>query len=195
MPYVGHTIHSDLSGRISPPSLGGANYYLKLTDDYSQFKMVYIIKNKSETFDAIKHFLNEVEQKHGTKVKILVNNNGGEYLSRQLQNLLEENGIKMILTAPYSPQQNPISERGNQTTSEKARALLHKSKLTPYFWGDAVMTSVFIENITLSPYNNNQVLYHTWHKTKFDLKRLRTFGWLCYVNIPKILWPGKFSKT
>ncbi|MBW0573313.1 hypothetical protein O181_113028, partial [Austropuccinia psidii MF-1] len=113
VPYVGHTIHSDLLGRISPPSLGGAKYYLKLTDDYSRFKMVYIIKNKYDTFDAIKHFLNEVKQKHGTKVKIPVNNNGGEYLSRQLQNLLEENGIKMILTTPYSPQHNPISERGN----------------------------------------------------------------------------------
>ncbi|MBW0510063.1 hypothetical protein O181_049778 [Austropuccinia psidii MF-1] len=120
-PYVGHTIHSDLSRRrISPPSIDGANYYLKLTDDYSRFKTVYIIKNKLETFDAIKDYLNEVEQKHGTKVKILVNDNGGEYLSRQLQNLLEENDIKMVLTTPYSPQQNPISERGNQTTSEKA---------------------------------------------------------------------------
>ncbi|MBW0548123.1 hypothetical protein O181_087838 [Austropuccinia psidii MF-1] len=101
----------------------------------------------------------------------------------------------MVLTAPYSPQQNPISERGNQTTSEKAQALLHKSKLTPDFWGGAVTTSVFIENITLSPYNNNQVPYHAWHKTEFDLKRLRTFGCLCYVNIPKVLRQGKFLKT
>ncbi|MBW0561404.1 hypothetical protein O181_101119 [Austropuccinia psidii MF-1] len=29
----GHKIHSDLSGRISPPSIGGGNYYLKLMDD------------------------------------------------------------------------------------------------------------------------------------------------------------------
>ncbi|MBW0585008.1 hypothetical protein O181_124723 [Austropuccinia psidii MF-1] len=194
-PYVGHTVHSDLSGKISPPSIGGGNYYLKMTNDYSRFKVVYIIKRKSDKFDAIKDYLDEVEQKHGTKVKVLVNNNGGEYLSRQLQNLLEENGTKMVLTAPYSPQQNPISERGNRTTSEKARALLHKSNLTLDFWGEAVTTSVFIENITPSPYNNNRVPYHTWHKSEFDLKRLRTFGCLCYVNIPKVLREGKFSKT
>ncbi|MBW0499104.1 hypothetical protein O181_038819 [Austropuccinia psidii MF-1] len=101
----------------------------------------------------------------------------------------------MVLTAPYSPQQNPISERGNQTTSEKAQELLQKSKLTPEFWGEAVTTSVFIENITLSPYNNNKVPYHTLHKTKFDLKQLRTFGCLCYVNIFKVLQQGKFLKT
>ncbi|MBW0460748.1 hypothetical protein O181_000463 [Austropuccinia psidii MF-1] len=34
-PYICHTIHSNLLGKISPPSIGGANYYLKLTDDYS----------------------------------------------------------------------------------------------------------------------------------------------------------------
>ncbi|MBW0465843.1 hypothetical protein O181_005558 [Austropuccinia psidii MF-1] len=36
----GHTIHSDLSGKISPPSIGGGNYYPKLTDDFSRFKSI-----------------------------------------------------------------------------------------------------------------------------------------------------------
>ncbi|MBW0504482.1 hypothetical protein O181_044197 [Austropuccinia psidii MF-1] len=42
----GHTVHSDLSGRISPPSIGGGNYYLQLMDDYSQFKSINILKHK-----------------------------------------------------------------------------------------------------------------------------------------------------
>ncbi|MBW0460747.1 hypothetical protein O181_000462 [Austropuccinia psidii MF-1] len=65
----------------------------------------------------------------------------------------------MVLTSPYSPQQTPISGRGNRTTSKKAQALIHKSKLTPGF-GEK-----------------------------------KSFGCLYYVNIPKTLQQGKFSKT
>ncbi|MBW0553552.1 hypothetical protein O181_093267 [Austropuccinia psidii MF-1] len=131
----GHTIHSDLSGKISPPSIGGGNDYLKLTDKFSRFKSVYILNKKSDTGAAIEDYVHEVERKHGNCVKVLVNDNGGEYLNSKLQEFLNKKGIKMQLTAPYSPKQNPISERGNRLTSEKARTLLFTSNIPTNFWG------------------------------------------------------------
>ncbi|MBW0552659.1 hypothetical protein O181_092374 [Austropuccinia psidii MF-1] len=73
----GHTIHSDLSGRISPPSIGGGNYYIKLTDDYSRFKSIYILKHKSDAEAEINDYVHEVERKHGYCVRVFVNDNGG----------------------------------------------------------------------------------------------------------------------
>ncbi|MBW0500910.1 hypothetical protein O181_040625 [Austropuccinia psidii MF-1] len=124
-----HTIHSDLSGKILPSSIGGGNYYLKLTGDFSCFKSVYILKRKSDTGTEISNYVHEVKRKHGNCVKVLVNDNGGEYLDSDLQEFLNNKGIKMQLTAPYSPKQNTISERGNRLTSEKARTLLFTSNL------------------------------------------------------------------
>ncbi|MBW0528533.1 hypothetical protein O181_068248 [Austropuccinia psidii MF-1] len=191
----GHTIHSDLSGRISPPSIGGGNYYLKLTDDYSRFKSIYILKHKSDAEAAINDYVHKVERKHGSCVKVFVNDNGGEYLSSKLQDFLKSKGIKMQFTAPYSPKQNPISERGNRATSEKARALLFTSNLPSSFWGEVVVTSAFLENITLVSTIDNKTPFELWKKSKFDLSRLRTFGCRCYVNIPKTLQRGKFDST
>ncbi|MBW0541438.1 hypothetical protein O181_081153, partial [Austropuccinia psidii MF-1] len=191
----GHTVHSDLSGKISPPSIGGGNYYLKLTDDFSRFKSIYILKRKSDTVTAIKDYVHEVERKHGNCVKVLVNDNGGEYLDSELQRFLNKKGIKMQLTAPYSPKQNPISERGNRSTSEKARTLLFTSSLPTNFWGEAVVTGTFLENITPCSSIDNKTPFELWNKSKFDLSRLRTFGCRCYVNIPKALRKGKFEPT
>ncbi|MBW0549295.1 hypothetical protein O181_089010 [Austropuccinia psidii MF-1] len=56
----GHTIYSNLSGRISPPSIGGGNYYLKLTDDYSLLKSIYNLKHKSDAAEEINHYVQEV---------------------------------------------------------------------------------------------------------------------------------------
>ncbi|MBW0541547.1 hypothetical protein O181_081262 [Austropuccinia psidii MF-1] len=191
----GHTIHSDLSGRISPPSIGGGNYYLKLMDDHSRFKSIYILKHKSDAEAAINDYVHEVERKHGYCVKVFVNDNGGEYLSSALQKFLKSKGIRMQFTAPYSPKQNPVSERGNRATSEKARTLLFTSNLSPSFWGEAVVTSTFLENITPCSTIDNKTPFELWNKTKFDLSRLRIFGCRCYVNIPKTLRKGKFDVT
>ncbi|MBW0467493.1 hypothetical protein O181_007208 [Austropuccinia psidii MF-1] len=191
----GHTVHSDLWGKISPLSIGGGNYYLKLTDDFSRFKSIYILKRKSDAGTAIKDYVHEVERKHGTGIKVLVNDNGGEYLDPNLLEFLNKKGIQMQLTAPYSPKQNPISERGNRSTSEKARTLLFTSNLPTSFWAEAVVTSTFLENFTPCSSIGYKTPFELWNGSAFDLSRLRTFGCRCYVNIPKTLRKGKFEPT
>lgn len=52
----------------------------------------------------------------------------------------------MAITATCTPQQNSISERGNCTTTERARCMLIDVNLPKYFWAKAVNTSVYIEN-------------------------------------------------
>ncbi|MBW0561403.1 hypothetical protein O181_101118 [Austropuccinia psidii MF-1] len=101
----------------------------------------------------------------------------------------------MQFTALYSPKPNPISERGNRETSEKARALLFTSNLPSPFWGEAVFTSTFLENIIPCSTINNKTPFELWNKSKFDLSQLRTFGCRFYVNIPKHLPKGMFDAT
>lgn len=65
LPYLGKCklapkklklLHSDLSGIITPPSLGGSRYYLKMTDSYSSYKFVTLLKHKSETLSQFMQF-------------------------------------------------------------------------------------------------------------------------------------------
>lgn len=188
-------LHSDLSGLITPTSLGGHKYYLKITDSYTSFKFVYLLKQKSKTLECIKKFKHLLENQTGDRIKVLVNDNGGEYTSAAFKAFLDQHGIEMRLTAPHTPQQNPVSEIGNRTTVEKARALLKRAGLPPEFWGEAVATAVYLENRTPIASRNFISPYELWNGIKPKYDHLRIFGCLAYVHIGKERRNGKFDDT
>lgn len=177
-------VHSDLSGRISPPSINGYQYYFKLTDGFSKYKHIYFLKHKSETFTCFKEFKNHVEKQTGHQVKRLVNDNGGEYLDGEFQKFLKDEGIEMDTTASYTPQQNSISERGNRTTTERARCMLIDGNLPKRFWAEAVATAVYIENRSPEASINFKTPHELWYGQKSDLSHLRIFGCAAYKLIP-----------
>ena len=43
-------IHSDVCGKFSSPSLGGAEYFLTFIDDKSHYVWIYLLKNKHKVF-------------------------------------------------------------------------------------------------------------------------------------------------
>lgn len=106
-------IHSNLSGIITPPSLGGSRYYFKRTNSCTSFKFVYLLLYKSQTLQSFIHFKDLIENETNSKIKAMINDNGGKYTSSDFKNFIKPHGIRMHLTAPYTPQQNPVLEIGN----------------------------------------------------------------------------------
>ena len=43
-------MHSDICGPMQTMSIGGCNYFLTFTDDYSRKTWVYFLKHKSDAF-------------------------------------------------------------------------------------------------------------------------------------------------
>ena len=54
-------VHSDVWGRYSTTSIGGAYYFVSFVDDYSRKVWVYVMKAKSEVFEKFKVWLALVE--------------------------------------------------------------------------------------------------------------------------------------
>ncbi|MBW0484642.1 hypothetical protein O181_024357 [Austropuccinia psidii MF-1] len=120
--------------------------------------------------------------------------NGGEFISSRFETLFKACVIIPHYTAPYTPQQNPFSERGNCSTTEKARAPLKHAKLCDSLWGEAVFTAVFYENI-FPLKRNTLAAFILGHQRPFDYACLWVFGCREFVNIPKKQRLGKFSDT
>ncbi|KAI7945705.1 hypothetical protein MJO29_012093 [Puccinia striiformis f. sp. tritici] len=188
-------LYMDLSGKITPATIGGASYYFKITDAFSSFKHVYIFKSKSDAFSQFKVFYQLVTNLHSRNVINVVINGGGEFCSNEFEAWFKEKGINHQITAPYTPQQNSIAERGNRTTSEKAQALLKQANFPSSIWGEAVSTAVFYENITPMRQLKWSTPHELWFGHRFDSSRLRVFGCKAYVNIPKERRVGKFGDT
>jgi len=86
-------IHSDICGEMSTPTSGQKLYFITFIDDCSRYGYVYLLKHKSEGFDAFKAFKTEVENQLNKTIKVLRTDRGGEYTSGILNNFCKENGI------------------------------------------------------------------------------------------------------
>ncbi|MBW0529652.1 hypothetical protein O181_069367 [Austropuccinia psidii MF-1] len=108
--YPGHTVHCDLSGKITP----------------------------SSDIEKTKNYLEMVGRVQKKILKVIVNDNGGKYISEEYQSLIKKHCIIMEPTSQYLPQQNSFSEGGNHSTSERTSSLLFTSKLSTNNWGEVI---------------------------------------------------------
>ena len=105
-------IHTDV-GEMQTRSLGGNKYFITFIDDRSRYSEVYPMKKKSESLEKFKLYKAKVENLHGTRIKVLQSDNGGEYIA--MDGFLAENGILPRRTVAKTPQSNARAERLNQT--------------------------------------------------------------------------------
>ena len=178
-------IHIDICGPISPPTLGGSQYFLLVIDDFSRLTWVAMLQCKSDAFEAFKHFENLAETEKGLKIKTLRSDRGGEFNLDEFSNYWLEHGIKRQLTAPYSPQQNGIVERKNRTMVSMVRAMLKAKDLPREFWGEAVSTAVYIINRSLTKSLQGQTPHEKWTRRRPSVDHMRIFGSIVLVKETK----------
>ena len=65
-----------------------------------------------------------VENQLDKSIKAFRTDRGCKYLSEQFKELCDEKGIARQLTMPYTPQQNGLTERRNQTLLEMVRSMM-----------------------------------------------------------------------
>ena len=100
---------------MSVEARDGYHYFLTFTYDLSRYGYIYLMKQKSETFEKFKEFQSEVENHRGKKIKFLRSDRGDKYLSYEFGLQLKQCGIVSQLTPPGTPHRNDVSERRNRT--------------------------------------------------------------------------------
>lgn len=178
-------VHTDVAGPMQVGSWGGARYLLTFTDDCTRKTWGYLMKNKSEVSAHFITFKNLVEKQSGLPIKVLRSDNGAEYCNKFFSSYLSKEGIIHQTTVPYCPQQNGVAERVNRTVFEKARAMLFDSGLPIEYWGEAVMTAIYLKNRSPTKALSGGLPEHEWTGSSVDLSGLRVFGCIAYAFVPK----------
>jgi transposase InsO family protein len=93
-------LHMYLFGPVAYISIGGNKYGLIIVDDYSRFTWVFFLQDKSETQEVLKKFLRTIQNEFDTKVKKIRSYNGTEFKNTQVDDFLDEEGIKHEFLAP-----------------------------------------------------------------------------------------------
>jgi hypothetical protein len=130
--------HGDLCGPISPVTPGGNIYFLLVVDDCTRYMWLEVLRSKDEALKFFKKISALEENEKGLKMKAFRTDRGGEFNSKEFTDFCSEKGIKRHTTSPYSPQQNGVVERRNQTIVEMARCMLKSMKMPSVFWAEAV---------------------------------------------------------
>jgi transposase InsO family protein len=104
-------LHMDLFGPIAYISISGNKYGLIIVDDYSCLTWVFFLHDKSETQEVLKKFLKRAQNKFDAKVKKIRSDNGSELKNTQVEDYLNQEGIKHEFSTPYTAQQNGVAKR------------------------------------------------------------------------------------
>jgi transposase InsO family protein len=93
-------LHMDLFGPITYISISGNKYGLVIVDDISCFTWLFFLQDKSEAKGIMKKFIKRVQNEFEIKVKNVRSDNGSEFRNTQVEEFLDEEGIKHELSAP-----------------------------------------------------------------------------------------------
>jgi transposase InsO family protein len=93
----------DMFSSIAYISIVGNKYGIVIVDDYSRFTFVFFLHDKSETQEVFKKFLKRAQNEFDAKVKKIRSDNGSEFKNTQVEDYLDQEGIKHEFLAPYTP--------------------------------------------------------------------------------------------
>src|SRR5260221_9107614 len=158
-------------------------YFVTFKDDFSRFRKVVTIRNKSDVAAELRTFLAEAKVQ-GHTVRSLRTDGGGEYVNEEIKRIQSQAGFEHLMTMPHTPQQNGAAERENGILMSTARALLHTADLPKQLWGEAVQTAAYVLNRTANSGSAGKSPPELWTGQKPDLSKLHVFGEKVVFHIP-----------
>ncbi|MBW0496487.1 hypothetical protein O181_036202 [Austropuccinia psidii MF-1] len=169
-------VHLDLMGPISPTSVSQSRYFLMVVDQATSFKIVKILKTKSDVFQQFLIVKKSMENLHDQTLKRFVSYRGGEFLNHQFKKLSKEWDLntschqRKLLNIMDLPKE-PI-----KPYSKKARCLLNNSNIPNSYWAEAVNTATLLSNLIHTPSRHNLSPHQLFKGLPPCIKKLQVFG-------------------
>ena len=185
--YFGERISSDLCGPF-PKSIDGFTYALCFVDAATDYSALYLLKSKSshEVRHAFDEFLTDHEEFLAHKKKVTWHtDNGGEFMSHDLDEFCNEFAIARSFSVPYAPPQNAQAERMWGILLKPTRAMLVGASIDKTFWSYAIKHANHCRNVMPSYSQPN--MRSPWEALtgqKPDVSKFRIWGCLVWYLAP-----------
>lgn len=143
-----------------------------------------MLKKKADVFNVFKQFKTMVEKKIGKSIKCLRTDNRGEFTYLEFEQFCKDEGIFRHKTIVYTPQQNGITERMNQTLMERARSMISNANFNKELWAEAISSACYLVSRSPSIGINCKIPEEVWSGQSSDYFHLNIFGCDAYALIP-----------
>ncbi|KAI7934323.1 hypothetical protein MJO28_017169 [Puccinia striiformis f. sp. tritici] len=136
---------SDVMGPFDK-DIHGFQFAVTLRDHASMYTFISPIKTKAEVTGKLIIWFDMIKNRLGRYPSFLRCDNGGEFISKKLQALLDTRGITLAHSSPYHPEENGEAERVNRTINDMSRVMMQNCSLPPLFWSYAQQVAAYIHN-------------------------------------------------
>ncbi|KAL4027855.1 hypothetical protein IC575_011045 [Cucumis melo] len=172
-------IYVDIWGPFSTETYSGYSYFLTIVDDATRYTWVFMLKLKSDVISIIPQFFKLIETQYGKAIKQVRSDNAPEL---KFTTFFEQKGVIHQYSCVQCPQQNSVVERKHQHILNTARALYFQSQVPLNFWGDCILTAIYLINRTPSKLLQWKSPFQKLNNTIPDYNSLKVFGSLCYAS-------------
>eukprot|EP00892_Ulva_mutabilis_P000355 jgi/Ulvmu1/1031/UM104_0016.1 len=163
-------------------SPSGSHYYLVIVDDFSGYKIVLPLANKSDAADVLLKAIPHLEKKYKADVGAVRYDRDTVCLTQKVQKYLEERGFDSQPTSGYSPQEKGHAERAIGTLSDLRGAVLADAGLNRMYWVEAVRHAAYLSNIMSS--DGSASPWELMKGKKPDISNLHVLGCTCHMRMP-----------
>ena len=150
-------IHSDIWGPSTIPNVFGARWFVSLIDDCTwvtwiliddctRLTWIFFLKQKYDVSIVIPNFHLMVQNQVGVKIKSFRTDNARDYFNQILSLYFQSHGILHDSSCVNTPQQNGLAERKNGHLLNTTQALLFQGNVPQSYWGEAVLTAIYMIN-------------------------------------------------
>jgi transposase InsO family protein len=105
-------VHGDLCGPITPATTAGRRFFLLLVDDATRYMWLTLLSTKGDAASTIKV---AAELEVGRPLRVVRTDNSGEFIAKEFVAYCSDEGVQRHFSALYTPQQNRVNERQNET--------------------------------------------------------------------------------
>lgn len=169
-------------------------YGIAMTDTYSREGWHAFVHRKDAVSQAVIAQLKLIERHTGHQVKLIISDGGGEFINHTLERWLEDKGIRIRPSPPYTKQLNGVAERSVRTFKDAGRTLLARAHAPKRLWPYAVSHAVWVWNRVRRSDATGKTPYETACGRKPNLKGLaHVWGSNCFVHQRKELRAGAFA--
>ena len=173
-------VHMDVCGPIQMYTYDGCKYFTVFVDEYTKYRWVYVHKDRTTSIEILQRWILEATKGTDNKVRCLRTDQAGEHLSKDYQDEIKRQGIRMECSSAYDHYQNGRAEKLIRDVCTMARCMLDYGGVARDMWGYAVRYAVYVQNRVVHT-NMKMSPYEMRYGEIPDMNRLKVFGCTAYV--------------
>lgn len=119
-------------------------------------------------------------------IKVLRSDNALEFDTSQCKHFFSSHEVIHQTSCAYRPQKNARVEHKHRYILEVTRSLRFQASLPLHYWGDCVLTAVYLINRLSSTILQLKTPYQALYGSLPDYSNMCVFGCLAFAHNPKI---------